>query len=203
MRHFPDPAPLRHERPAPQRAAGGRILKQCARQGRASREGRRWTRTAEHRGAVEKATGLTAALIMGPPGGGGACRERRPGEVEVSAVQRHARRRLRVRPRHGRRQGTTWCPAHGDAGAEASERPLDRDVISLRNRRRGRVAVRLQFMANQHFPEIDAEYCLAEGGGVTRMGGEVKFRAGAKHSRRFRMRSSWSRPASRAWLGRS
>src|SRR2546423_1559240 len=33
----------------------------------------------------------------------------------------------------------------------------------------------IQFMANQHFPEIDAEYCLAEGGNVTREAGKVKF----------------------------
>ena len=30
-------------------------------------------------------------------------------------------------------------------------------------------------MVNQHFPEIDAEYCLAEGGNVTRGGGKVKY----------------------------
>jgi acetylornithine deacetylase/succinyl-diaminopimelate desuccinylase-like protein len=30
-------------------------------------------------------------------------------------------------------------------------------------------------MVEQHFPEIEAEYCLAEGGGVTRQGGRVKF----------------------------
>jgi acetylornithine deacetylase/succinyl-diaminopimelate desuccinylase-like protein len=30
-------------------------------------------------------------------------------------------------------------------------------------------------MANQHFPLIDAEYCLAEGGNVTRTNGAVKF----------------------------
>ena len=30
-------------------------------------------------------------------------------------------------------------------------------------------------MANQHFDAIDAEYCYAEGGNVTRVGGKVKF----------------------------
>ena len=30
-------------------------------------------------------------------------------------------------------------------------------------------------MVNQHYPEIDAEYCLAEGGGTTRSGGRVQF----------------------------
>src|SRR4029453_1424272 len=30
-------------------------------------------------------------------------------------------------------------------------------------------------MTQEHFPGIEAEYCLAEGGGVTRSGGKVKF----------------------------
>ena len=30
-------------------------------------------------------------------------------------------------------------------------------------------------MVKDHFPQIDAEYCLAEGGGVVRIGGEVKY----------------------------
>ena len=30
-------------------------------------------------------------------------------------------------------------------------------------------------MTEQHFPKIEAEYCLAEGGGVSRSGGKVKF----------------------------
>ena len=30
-------------------------------------------------------------------------------------------------------------------------------------------------MVSQHFAEIDAEYCFAEGGGVTRIGGEPRF----------------------------
>jgi acetylornithine deacetylase/succinyl-diaminopimelate desuccinylase-like protein len=31
------------------------------------------------------------------------------------------------------------------------------------------------FMIAQHYPEIDAEYCFAEGGGVSRIGGEPRF----------------------------
>src|SRR5436309_5369795 len=47
--------------------------------------------------------------------------------------------------------------------------PLDRDVIFLaESGEEGTTRVGIQFMVNQHFPEIDAEYCLAEGGGVTR-----------------------------------
>ena len=33
----------------------------------------------------------------------------------------------------------------------------------------------IQFMVAQHFDQIDAEYCFAEGGGVTRSGGEPKL----------------------------
>lgn len=54
--------------------------------------------------------------------------------------------------------------------------PLDRDVIFLAEAgEEGTTRVGIQFMANQHFADIDAEYCLAEGGGVTREGGKVKF----------------------------
>jgi acetylornithine deacetylase/succinyl-diaminopimelate desuccinylase-like protein len=54
--------------------------------------------------------------------------------------------------------------------------PLDRDVIFLFEAgEEGSTRVGIQFMANQHFPEIEAEYCLAEGGGVTRQGGKVKY----------------------------
>ena len=54
--------------------------------------------------------------------------------------------------------------------------PLDRDVIFLAEAgEEGNSRLGIQFMANQHFPEIDAEYCLAEGGNVTRENGKVKF----------------------------
>jgi acetylornithine deacetylase/succinyl-diaminopimelate desuccinylase-like protein len=54
--------------------------------------------------------------------------------------------------------------------------PLARDVIFLaESGEEGTTSVGIQFMVNQHFPEIDAEYCLAEGGGVTRIKGEVKY----------------------------
>jgi acetylornithine deacetylase/succinyl-diaminopimelate desuccinylase-like protein len=54
--------------------------------------------------------------------------------------------------------------------------PLDRDVIFLAEAgEEGSTRVGIQFMVNQHFPLIDAEYCLAEGGNVTRVAGRVKF----------------------------
>ena len=54
--------------------------------------------------------------------------------------------------------------------------PLDRDVIFLAEAgEEGTTRVGIQFMVNQHYPEIDAEYCLAEGGNGTRLGGEMKF----------------------------
>src|SRR5262245_13212871 len=54
--------------------------------------------------------------------------------------------------------------------------PLDRDVIFLfESGEEGSTRVGIQFMVNQHFNEIDAEYCLAEGGGVVRQGGQVRY----------------------------
>jgi acetylornithine deacetylase/succinyl-diaminopimelate desuccinylase-like protein len=54
--------------------------------------------------------------------------------------------------------------------------PLDRDVIFLSEAgEEGTTRVGIQFMVNQHFPEIDAEYCFAEGGNVTREAGKVKY----------------------------
>jgi len=53
---------------------------------------------------------------------------------------------------------------------------LDRDVIFLaESGEEGSTRVGIQFMVNEHFAKIDAEYCLAEGGSVTRTGGKVKF----------------------------
>ena len=54
--------------------------------------------------------------------------------------------------------------------------PLDRDVIFLaESGEEGSVRFGIKYMVEQHFPAIEAEYCLAEGGGVTRQGGRVKF----------------------------
>jgi acetylornithine deacetylase/succinyl-diaminopimelate desuccinylase-like protein len=54
--------------------------------------------------------------------------------------------------------------------------PLDRDVIFLAEAgEEGATDIGIQFMVNEHFDAIDAEYCLAEGGGVTRFGGAVRY----------------------------
>ena len=55
--------------------------------------------------------------------------------------------------------------------------PLDRDVIFLSEpaEEGGGADVGISFMVRDHFKEIDAEYCLAEGGGVTRINGEARF----------------------------
>jgi acetylornithine deacetylase/succinyl-diaminopimelate desuccinylase-like protein len=53
---------------------------------------------------------------------------------------------------------------------------LDRDVIFLAEAgEEGAVQLGIQFMVENHFAEIDAEFCLAEGGGVVRTGGQVQY----------------------------
>jgi acetylornithine deacetylase/succinyl-diaminopimelate desuccinylase-like protein len=53
---------------------------------------------------------------------------------------------------------------------------LDRDVIFLAEAgEEGTTRIGIQFMVGQHFQDIDAEYCFAEGGNVTRIGGAVKY----------------------------
>lgn len=52
--------------------------------------------------------------------------------------------------------------------------PLNRDIIFLaESGEEGAPEVGAQFMIDNHFAAIDAEYCLAEGGGVVRTGGKV------------------------------
>ena len=54
--------------------------------------------------------------------------------------------------------------------------PLDRDVIFLAEAgEEGSTGVGIDFVVRDHFAEVDAEYCLAEGGGVTRKAGSVAF----------------------------
>ena len=54
--------------------------------------------------------------------------------------------------------------------------PLDRDVIFLAEAgEEGSTRVGIKFMVERHFPEIDAEYCLAEGGSVLRKDGRVRY----------------------------
>ena len=51
---------------------------------------------------------------------------------------------------------------------------LDRDVIFLaESGEEGSTKPGIEFMANQHFDQIDAEYCLTEGGGATLNGGRT------------------------------
>jgi len=53
---------------------------------------------------------------------------------------------------------------------------LDRDVIFLaESGEEGSTRVGIQYMVNEHFPLIEAEFCLAEGGSLTREGGRVRY----------------------------
>jgi acetylornithine deacetylase/succinyl-diaminopimelate desuccinylase-like protein len=53
---------------------------------------------------------------------------------------------------------------------------LDRDVIFVAEAgEEGGDPVGIDDLVKNHFPEVEAEYCLAEGGGVTRKGGTVAF----------------------------
>jgi len=54
--------------------------------------------------------------------------------------------------------------------------PLDRDVIFLAEAgEEASTQFGIAYMVQNHWPEIDAEFCFAEGGGVTRTGGKIKF----------------------------
>lgn len=54
--------------------------------------------------------------------------------------------------------------------------PLDRDVIFLaESSEEGGGPNGIGFMVSQHFAEIDAEYCFAEGGGVVRTDGKIQY----------------------------
>lgn len=53
---------------------------------------------------------------------------------------------------------------------------LDRDVIFLAEAgEEGNTPMGIELMVNEHFAAIDAEYCLAEGGGVVRRNGAVRY----------------------------
>ncbi len=53
---------------------------------------------------------------------------------------------------------------------------LDRDVIFLaESGEEGNTRVGIEYMVNEHWPEIEAEYCFAEGGGVRRKEGKVVY----------------------------
>ena len=54
--------------------------------------------------------------------------------------------------------------------------PLDRDVIFLaESGEEGATEFGIEFMVNEHFDKIDAEFCLAEGGSVVRVNREVLY----------------------------
>lgn len=54
--------------------------------------------------------------------------------------------------------------------------PLDRDVILLaESGEESASQLGIGFMIREHYPEIDAEYCLAEGGDTIRERGEVRY----------------------------
>lgn len=54
--------------------------------------------------------------------------------------------------------------------------PLDRDVILLAESGEESASnLGIGFMIREHYPEIDAEYCIAEGGDTIREGGMVKY----------------------------
>ena len=62
---------------------------------------------------------------------------------------------------------------------------LDRDVIFLaESGEEGTPNVGVEFMVNQHFDTIDAEYCLAEGGSATRVAGDIRY-AGVETAEKF------------------
>jgi acetylornithine deacetylase/succinyl-diaminopimelate desuccinylase-like protein len=63
--------------------------------------------------------------------------------------------------------------------------PLDRDVIFLAEAgEEGNTNVGIEFMVNEHFDAIEAEYCLAEGGNATRVAGDVAY-AGVQAAEKF------------------
>lgn len=54
--------------------------------------------------------------------------------------------------------------------------PLDRDVIYVAEAgEEGNSRIGIGYLVAQHFPEIDAEYCIAEGGDTIREHGAVKY----------------------------
>lgn len=54
--------------------------------------------------------------------------------------------------------------------------PLDRDVIFLAEAgEEASTQFGIEFMVEKHWPEIDAEFCFAEGGIVTRTSGKIRF----------------------------
>jgi acetylornithine deacetylase/succinyl-diaminopimelate desuccinylase-like protein len=56
--------------------------------------------------------------------------------------------------------------------------PMDRDVIFLAEAgEEGATRVGIDFLVEKHLPDIEAEFCLAEGGGIRREGGGIRHAA--------------------------
>lgn len=56
--------------------------------------------------------------------------------------------------------------------------PLDRDVIFVAEAgEEANTVPGIQYLVNERWPEIESEFCLAEGGGVRRTGGKVQYAA--------------------------
>jgi len=54
--------------------------------------------------------------------------------------------------------------------------PLERDVIFLAEAgEEGSVRYGIEYMVEKHWPEIEAEFCFAEGAGVVRSGGQARY----------------------------
>src|SRR3954466_662691 len=54
--------------------------------------------------------------------------------------------------------------------------PFDRDVIFVAEAgEEGSTNVGIDFLVREHFADLDAEYCFAEGGGITRKEGAAIF----------------------------
>jgi acetylornithine deacetylase/succinyl-diaminopimelate desuccinylase-like protein len=63
--------------------------------------------------------------------------------------------------------------------------PLDRDVIFLAEAgEESDTEIGIEFMVEQHFDAIEAEYCLAEGGNAARVAGELVY-AGVQTTEKF------------------
>ena len=73
---------------------------------------------------------------------------------------------------------------------------LDRDVIFLAEAgEEGTTSVGIDFMVKQHWPEIEAEYALAEGGSIVEDGRQGASRADQTPRRRRRAACAWWRTA--------
>ena len=60
--------------------------------------------------------------------------------------------------------------------AKRQKLPLDRDVIFLAEAgEEGATSIGIAFLVSEHYGDIDAEYCLAEGGSAIRTGGTLKY----------------------------